>query len=328
VGAAFRIAARVPMYKKGEPAARSLAQGIEGLAAAYRRVGADLVMVLGDRLEMLAAASAALAQRIPIAHVHGGETAPGIWDEQIRHAITKMAHVHFCATRTASGRIARMGEDARRIHVVGAPALDLAAALVRNARRNIPQIRLVAGTLPLLLLHPSSPDDKLEYRRTSMLIDLLLKEFPHPVLLAVGPNNDPGHRGILRAYAERHDTVHVEMSLTQQAFWWRMISSGLLVGNSSSGIIEAATLAIPVINLGNRQAGRERSGNVIDVAWEAGEKGIERAIQYTLTDKAFRRRVASRRNVYGDGNAAKRIIRVLEQIARHGGLPLEKRFHD
>ena len=114
----FSIAARVPMYRDGEPAAAGLSRGTDKLAHAYRKVGTDIVLVLGDRLEMLAAASAALAERIPIAHVHGGESAPGIWDEQIRHAITKMAHMHFCATP------GRQAKDRANGRAAGSRAFD------------------------------------------------------------------------------------------------------------------------------------------------------------------------------------------------------------
>ena len=118
----FEIAAEVVMYDPGDTPAMSLARGTAGMAAAFRELKSDLVMVLGDRLEILAASSAALAEQIPIAHLHGGETAPGQWDEQIRHAVTKMAHLHFCATKTAARRIVQMGEDPQSVHVVGACA--------------------------------------------------------------------------------------------------------------------------------------------------------------------------------------------------------------
>jgi GDP/UDP-N,N'-diacetylbacillosamine 2-epimerase (hydrolysing) len=321
---AFPIAARVPMYRGNEPPAASLARGIAGLAAAFRKLNPGLVMVLGDRLEMLAAASAALAQRLPIAHLHGGETAPGTWDEQIRHALTKMAHLHFCATKTAARRILRMGEDPARVHVVGAPALDDIVAFLRCTSRTISHLRLVAGTNPLLLLHPSSADDALECRRALMLIDVLRDTFANPpVIHALGPNNDPGHRGILQAYAQRRDTIHLEMSLPQQTFWFRLLTSGLLVGNSSSGILEAASFGIPVVNIGDRQAGRQRNPNVIDVDWNPA--AIARALRRPFTDKAFARRVARRQNLYGDGHAAPRLVAVLEQVAQKG-VPLEKRF--
>jgi UDP-N-acetylglucosamine 2-epimerase len=143
----------------------------------------------------------------------------------------------------------------------------------------------------------------------------------------VGPNNDPGHQGILRAYREAAEEVEMEMSVPQEIFWAALDGSGLLVGNSSAGIIESATFGCAVLNIGERQAGRERSDNVIDVPWNSGE--IDRALRRALTDKAFLRRVARRRNVYGDGRASARIVRILESL-HDSALPLTtiKRFHD
>jgi GDP/UDP-N,N'-diacetylbacillosamine 2-epimerase (hydrolysing) len=322
----LEIAARVPMYRGKEPAAASLARGIEGLARAYREAGAQLVMVLGDRLEMLAAASAALAERIPIGHVHGGETAPGIWDEQIRHAITKMAQVHFCATKKAGERIVRMGEEPARVHVVGAPALDLAQGFFEEVWELTRERRWERGVAPVLVLHPSGGDEEVEYQRAKMVVEVLTEVFPaDEQVTVVGPNNDPGYEGIIRAYAERPRGLAMALSMTQEAFWMEMMAGGLLVGNSSSGIIEAATLGVPAVNIGGRQAGRERSGNVMDAGWDAGE--IERAVRRVLSDKALARRVARRKNVYGDGKASGRIAGVLERMAREG-IKLEKRFVD
>lgn len=321
----FPIAATVPMYKPAEPVAASIARGIAGHAKAFATLKPDLVMVLGDRLEILAAASAALACQIPIAHVHGGETAPGQWDEQIRHAVTKMAHLHFCATKTSARRLRQMGEDPARIHIVGAPAIDLA----RQAAALFAKLPTAARfSLPVVVLHPTSPDDELEYRRTRMLLAALRRHFPrtgparYPV---VGPNNDPGHQGILRAYRQAAEDVELEMSVPQEIFWAALDGSGLLVGNSSAGIIESATFACAVLNIGDRQAGRERSDNVIDVPWNA--PALDRAIRRVRSDKAFQRRVARRQNVYGDGHAAARIVRILESLHPHS-LPTSKRFHD
>ena len=151
-----------------------------------------------------------------------------------------------------------------------------------------------------------------------MVIRVLKKAFPGELIHAIGPNNDPGHRGILAGLrAGRNGIFALNMSLQQDEFWDALELIGVpLVGNSSSGIIEAATFGCAVVNIGDRQAGRERSGNVIDVPWEGkngGAMGIERAIRRVLTDKAFARRVASRKNVYGDGRASERIVAVLEQ---------------
>ena len=323
------IAARVAMYRKGEPAAKSLARGIEGLAGAYRKIGADIVLVLGDRLEMLAAASAALAERIAIGHVHGGESAVGIWDEQIRHAITKMAQVHFCATRLAGERILQMGEEPGSVHMVGAPALDRATLMASHPGMRAALDQLYAGRQhlrrPILLLHPSGTDDWREDAGAQMVIIALRRVYPEHPLPTIGPNNDLGHRGILDAYAKRRADLSLVPSVPQEDFWTMLMFGGVLVGNSSSGIIEAATFGIPVVNIGERQAGRERNGNVIDVPWSAGIGGIEKAIRFAISDKAFLRRVAKRKNVYGDGRASERMVKVLEGLAQEG-IELEKRF--
>jgi UDP-N-acetylglucosamine 2-epimerase len=157
-----------------------------------------------------------------------------------------------------------------------------------------------------------------------MVLQVLRRRFPGKKIHAIGPNNDPGHRGILRAYGEAKE-LWLEMSVRQEIFWTYILLGGLLVGNSSAGIIEAATFGVPVVNIGERQAGRERNENVIDVGWNA--KDIERGIRKALTDKALLRRAARRKNLYGDGRAAERIVKVLEGFARAGGVPLEKRFH-
>jgi GDP/UDP-N,N'-diacetylbacillosamine 2-epimerase (hydrolysing) len=313
---AYDIAAQVPMYKPNESPHLSLARGIQGIGRALESLKPDLLFLLGDRLEMLAAANAALALRIPIAHLHGGESARGIWDEQIRHAITKMAHLHFCATSRAQRRIIQMGED---------PRLDAAIAAQRDLLPVIPNVRVIAGTNPLLLLHPSSADIRLEYRRALVLIKALKSSLDWPFVYAVGPNNDPGHQGILQAYRENSDYIKLEMSMPQNVFWLKLITSGLLIGNSSAGIIEAASFATPVINLGCRQQGRERNANIIDVAWQP--RAIAAAIEKSLSDQNFLRQVLRRKNIYGDGHAAERVVKILERAAAKGVL-VEKQFCD
>lgn len=298
----WTVAARVPMYQGVESLGRSLARGTAGLDRAFDRLDPDVVMVLGDRLEILAAAQAAMCQRRLIAHVHGGETAPGQMDEQIRHAVTKLAHLHFCSTAVARRRILRMGEEPSRVFQVGAPALAEVAAF-RAAHPG-----LAPGKRPLLALHPSSADDEYEYQRTRLVVETLLP-FCGETLEVIGPNNDPGHRGILRAYETWGPRVTLTMSLPQEAFWEKAVRQGVLVGNSSSGIIEMASLGVPVVNIGPRQAGRQRSVNVVDVDFAA--TAIRRALRRVLSDQAFRRRVARRKNVYGDGGAAERIAAIL-----------------
>jgi UDP-hydrolysing UDP-N-acetyl-D-glucosamine 2-epimerase len=312
------IAARIPMYQAADTPGESLARATAGIARTLRKLRADLLLLLGDRLEMLAGANAALATHTPIAHLHGGETAPGTWDEQIRHAVTKMAHLHFCATAAAGKRIRQMGEDPRSIHITGAPALDSIADFL--AGMGPAQPRQTMATHVLLVLHPSSPDDALEEKRARAVLKAIGK---HPVTI-IGPNNDPGHEGILRAYAAAN--LSVRMSLTQVGFWRLFTHASVLVGNSSAGIIEAASFALPVINIGDRQKGRERNSNVLDVPWSGGMAGIRRGIERALADTAFRRKVARRKNLYGDGRASARIVKILE--SQRFPFPTTKAFHD
>ncbi len=179
------------------------------------------------------------------------------------------------------------------------------------------------GAAATVLLHPSGGSEEEEYRRATLMIGALRKQ---QVLLehVVGPNNDPGHEGILAAY--RDAEIGVEMSMSQEAFWTRMATSSFLIGNSSSGIIEAASFGIPVINLGERQKGRERNLNVLDVPWKGGERGIEAAMRRALGDGVFLGKVAKRRNLYGDGHAAARVVKVLESL--RFPLATTKQFHD
>jgi GDP/UDP-N,N'-diacetylbacillosamine 2-epimerase (hydrolysing) len=312
------LAAEVTMYKNGDTPADSLARATANLAHAFTHLRPDLVMLLGDRLEMLAAANAALACQLPIAHLHGGETAPGQWDEQIRHALTKIAHLHFPATKLAAQRIQQMGENPNTIHIIGAPALDTALACANPFHRS----SFIVPPHALLLLHPSSPNDSLEEQRTLLLLRALKNS--HLKFTAIGPNNDPGHPGILRAYQKSHTPL--TMNLSQKDFWHLLQSSSLLLGNSSAGILEAASFALPVLNLGDRQAGRERNPNVLDLPWHTSPKPIERAIHHALTHKPFLTKVAKRKNLYGDGHATDRLLKILESLPFP--LPTTKRFHE
>jgi GDP/UDP-N,N'-diacetylbacillosamine 2-epimerase (hydrolysing) len=318
----WRIDAQVPMYRDGDSPAAALARGIAGFDKAFATLRPDVVMVLGDRLEILAAAAAALARQIPIAHLHGGETAPGQFDEQIRHAVTKMGALHFVATTTSAARVRQMGEASQRIFVVGAPALDHAVTCAAEWRKT----KKRGAITPLLALHPSSADDAVEQRRAELLIDCIRAAFPGGGrIAAVGPNNDPGHAGILAAYRARAGDLDLTMSLPQEAFWKKLSECGLLIGNSSSGIIEAASLGAIAVNVGDRQWGRERSQNVIDVPWVRGR--IIAALERALSDKAFQKTVQRCKNVYGKGGSGARIAKLLSHVEIEA-LRAPKRFVD
>lgn len=321
------LAERLPFLDDNDtPAgiAASIGRGVAAFAGAFARQRPDLVVVLGDRFEMLAAASATLPFALPLAHVHGGEVSEGAMDNQIRHAITKLAHVHFASARQHAERIAAMGEEPWRIHDVGAPGLDRIRTMPRlgrealAARLGIPRDdRWVAVTL-----HPVT----LEYGDTAAHADELVAalEKVDATLVLTYPNADTAGRLIierLEDFAARTPRARLLPTLGDQGYLSLLACADAIVGNSSSALIEAPSFELPAVNIGARQRGRLRGPNVIDVAPHRDEiiAGVERAL-----DPAFRAALRGVPNPYGDGHAAPRIVRVLRELTLDARL-LQKR---
>lgn len=277
------------------------------LVDAFEQLRSDIVLVVGDRVEAFAAASAAhLSGRI-VAHVHGGDRALGQTDDAIRHAITKLAHIHFAATPGSVQRISRLGEDAFRIHHVGAPGTDGIAR--EAASKRAMKAMGIEGSFALFLLHPTDSDERAEVKRTEMLLKAVrASELAQVVCLL--PNNDPGAAGIeqtLRDAAGRQD-VRLLTHARREQFLGLLRDCRLLVGNSSAGIIEAGAFGTPVVNVGPRQAGRERGGNVFQAEWTT--PSIRRAIDRAL--ERGRKLVAD--NPYGSTGSGARIARTLASV--------------
>jgi len=325
----FAIDGRVDMVLAGDSLkamAKSMGVGIIGLADALDSLRPDVVLLLGDRYEMLSAAVAAAYSGMVVAHIHGGDSPRGGFDEYSRHAITKMGHIHFAATERSARRIRQMGEDPERVFVVGSPAID---ALLRDAptpRRRLERAYRLPRGEPFILVvqHPVSTSPASAAREIGMTLDALAP-LGMP-MVGVFPNVDPGGermRKRLLARASRLD-MRLFANVPHEDYLGLMGACAALVGNSSSGIIEGPTLRVPVVNIGDRQAGRERAENVIDVR---GDKAsITRAV-LRATDPAFKGRLSNLKNPYGDGHASERIVKVLEGIDLGGAL-LRKRFHD
>lgn len=325
------IAERVPMLEAGdspEAIAASTGRGVEGFARAFGRQRPDLVVVLGDRFEMLAAAVAALPLALPVAHVHGGEVSEGAMDNQIRHAITKLAHLHFASAEIHAHRIAHMGEETWRIHAVGAPGLDRIATtepLSRDALARELDLP-VDGPWLLVTFHPVT----LEYRETASHVEELLAalEKTDGTLVVTYPNADTSGRLIierLEEFAARHPRrCRLVRSLGERRYLSLLRHADLMVGNSSSGLIEAPSFGLPVVNVGARQRGRLRGANVIDV--EPARDDILRGIEAALAP-AFRARARAAPNPYGDGHAAPRIVDVLRTVPLDARL-VQKRFSE
>ncbi len=303
-----------------DPDATAIATGkaVAGLSRAFAKLKPDVVLVCGDRVEAFAAAAAGHVGQRVVAHVHGGDKAQGQVDDALRHAITKLAHLHLAATKQSAARIKKLGEDASRIHVVGAPGLDrildepLSLAEMRGV---LPNVR--RQEFALIVLHPDAPSEQLAFNRASMLLRAAEK-IGYERLVIVAPNNDPGAAGIFRAWeqAAKQTNVALHRDLPRRAFLALLRDAAVLVGNSSAGIIEAASFGTPVVNVGPRQLGRERSGNVTDVPYS--EAAVRKALA-KLWNRGHPKRFTGR-NVYGGAGAASRIAAIL------GRVPLDDRL--
>jgi len=325
----FPISARVEMLGGGdtpEAVAAATGRGVAGFGEAFARLRPDVVVVLGDRFEMLAAAVAALPFALPVAHIHGGEVSEGAMDNQIRHAITKLAHLHFASAEPHARRIAAMGEEPWRIHTVGAPGLDRLATTEPLPRAGLArELRLPeAGPWLLVTFHPVT----LEYRDTAAHIDELLAalEKTDGFIVITYPNADTAGRLIIERieeFAGRHPRrCRLAKSLGERLYLSLLRHADLMIGNSSSGLIEAPSFGLPVVNVGSRQRGRLRGANVIDV--EPSREDILRGIEAAQA-LPFRVRARAAANPYGDGHAAPRIVEILRSVPIDVRL-VQKRF--
>jgi GDP/UDP-N,N'-diacetylbacillosamine 2-epimerase (hydrolysing) len=302
VRAIQKLDATVPWKRAGGSADVAAATGraIATLAEKFQKLGTEIVLITGDRVEAFAAASAGHIAGLVVAHVHGGDRALGQVDDSLRHAITKLAHVHFAATARSARRIARLGEDIWRIHRVGSPGIDgIAAEAFRERRRD---------RFALLVLHPTDVDAIVEAKRARIVLGAVQK-IGFDDVVVVYPNNDPGSMGIIRCWRSTAG-VTVLRNVSRPKYLALVRDAAVLVGNSSSGIIEAASFGTPVLDIGPRQMGRERSGNVRNVSFV--EKAIERELRQIWNGGRPRR--FGKRNVYGGDGAGRRIAKALADM--------------
>jgi UDP-hydrolysing UDP-N-acetyl-D-glucosamine 2-epimerase len=305
----WRIDACVPMQTGSDDPldqAAGLARGVRGIARFLVAAKTHMVLVLGDRIEAMAGALAAVTTGRVLVHVHGGDVAPGDFDDSLRHAITKLAHVHLVATRAAARRVIRMGESPARVHVVGAPGLDRLRELLRGVRP------VVHSPYALVVYHAVGRPAATEARTTAVILrassDLGLRR------VVLYPNSDRGHRGVIQAI-ERHrrqygSAVEVFRSLPRDDYLRTLLGAAVLVGNSSSGIIEAPLAGTPTVDIGLRQAGRQRGGPSVLHCADSGS-----AIRQALRRALRQRRRPTLRSVYGDGHSGPRIAQILARLA-------------
>lgn len=310
-----------------ESISKAMGLGTIGFSQVFARRRPDILLLLGDRFEMHAAAVASLPFKIALAHIHGGESTEGLIDEPIRHSLTKMSHLHFASTQRYGDRIVQMGEEPWRVTISGAPSLDNLRELPLYSAEELRERYNLDLTVPPVLVtyHPVT----LEYERTEwQIVEMLaaLESAGRPVVFTC-PNADTYGRVIIQAieaYLGTHPEARALKSMGTRGYFSLMSLSAAMVGNSSSGILEAASFKLPVVNIGNRQRGRVHGYNVIDVGYSRGEilDGTRKALS-----AEFRAGLAQLTNPYGDGYAAGRIVEAL-RTARLDDRLLIKRFYD
>jgi UDP-hydrolysing UDP-N-acetyl-D-glucosamine 2-epimerase len=309
----FVIDAKIETLLSGDTptaVAKSVGLGVIGFADAFARLAPDVVVVLGDRFEILAAAQSAALARIPIAHIHGGETTEGAVDEGIRHAVSKLSTWHFVAAEAYRKRVVQLGEHPDRVFNVGAPGLDSLAGLPLLSRDQLEaELAMTLGS-PLLLVtyHPATlgevpPGEAVERLLTA------LDRFPAASVVFTYPNADSGGREIvarLKAYEARHQgRVKGFNSLGQRRYLSLLVEADVVVGNSSSALIEAPAARTATVDIGPRQRGRLKAASVLEAAENTDD--IAARIAVALSPD-FQASLAEVESLYGQGGASQRII--------------------
>ncbi len=308
----------------GSHAADAMASITRAAGDVYASVVPDLVLVTGDRLDMLPAAVATLPFNIPLAHLHGGEVTEGAVDDRIRHAITKMAHTHCVSSEGARARLRALGEEDWRISVTGAPGLDTLKAAPDLSAENLAaalDLPDIAG-LRLVTVHPETNADDPLAPLESILAALAVR----PALtLFTAPNSDPGGAELRRridAFVTANDWAHFRDTLGSRLYPNALRQATVMIGNSSSGVIEAGLFGLPVINVGDRQKGRERGANVVDVPNDP--ESVVTAIDRFGTEPYFRFTFGT---PYGDGASGPRVAAILAEVSlKKAGAELVKRI--
>jgi len=312
----FRIDAKIDTLNKGdsgEEMAEYIGRSIIKIAKSLRQIKPDILLILGDRSEALAGAIAASCMNILIAHVHGGEISGSV-DESFRHAISKLAHLHFVTTEKSKKRIVMMGEDPSRIFIVGAPGLDAISSEIADSKTVTEKYGLNIKEHKILVVqHPVVTEAEEAEKQIKETLDAIV-ELGFKTLI-VYPNADAGGRRmikIIERYEKNHEFIEAFRNIPRNEYLGLMNVVDVMVGNSSSGIIEAPHFKLPVVNIGTRQKGRERAENVIDVGYDKEE--IKAAIKMAIFDTEFRENVKKCKNPYYKKGTTTKIVKILEDI--------------
>ena len=306
--------------------AKSIGIGVLSLADLLGRMRPDILLLIADRYELLAPASVALALRIPIAHIEGGEISEGAIDDAVRNALTKMSHIHFTSTDGARARVISMGEEPWRVHRAGAPSLDHLRRSRLRTRNDLEMELKLDLSKPSMVVayHPVTIARDTTYETSALFA--ALSERSEQILFCY-PNADAGSRSIIEKTRKFLGTIasgRIFVNLSAVVYWSLLANADLMVGNSSSGIMETASLALPTVNVGVRQYGRERARNVLDA--EADKQSILEKIEEARSNR-FKSSLEGMTNPYGDGHAAEKIVEILTSVALGEDLLRKRAFN-
>lgn len=329
----FPIAEKIEMLLSSDTEqaiSTSMGLGMIGFAKAYTKLQPDIIVILGDRFEIHAAVSAAITFRIPVAHIHGGEATEGVIDEPIRHSITKMSHVHFTSTEKYRKRVIQMGENPRNVFCFGAPGIDNILKLNLMNRENLcKELSIPADKkIGVVTYHPVTLEENSGEAQITELLRAL-DEIKKAYWVFTLSNADTKSRAIIKRIGnfvkEHPEKSRLVLSLGQRRYLSLLKNAFCMVGNSSSGIIEAPSFKLPVVNIGSRQKGRIRAANVIDV--ESCEKEAVLMAINKGASQGFKKSLKGLKNPYGDGSASGKIVEVLRKI-NLGEKLLKKEFYE
>lgn len=319
---------KIPILEPGDDAlavSGTMARALEGFARYFQREGPDLVFLLGDRTEQLGIAAAAMNQQIPIGHIHGGELTQGAVDDSVRHALTKMSHLHFASAEEYRRRIIQLGEEPERVYNVGALGVENILHQKLLSRKEL----CAAAGFPadrdyaVVTFHPVTREEGTALTQVQELF-AAIDQRPQLFYLITKANSDAGGRAInawMESETAKHENCKLVSSLGMKRYLSAVKYAKFVLGNSSSGIIEAPSLGVPTVNIGDRQQGRIQAISVVNC--ESNASSILAAM-----DRALQMGPISGVNPYGDGTASARIVAAVGKHFGQGAIDLKKRFYD
>ncbi|CUR50912.1 UDP-N-acetylglucosamine 2-epimerase [Nitrosotalea devaniterrae] len=301
-----------PSGNTGHDMSVATSKGIAQFSEIYKKTKPDFNVILGDRDEAFAASIAAMHMNIINVHIHGGESSKGGIDEYMRHAITKISNLHFAATKQSAQRIIKMGENKKHVFVTGSPAVDGIITTKYLTKNQVLEKFKLKDNYVLVVQHPITTQTKDAKNQMKKTLDALVQWGKDAVI--IGPNSDAGHREIfqiIKQYTKTCNFFKFYTNLARPDYLSLLKHCDFIIGNSSSGIIDAPSFKKPAINIGIRQLGRESANNVINTQHDTDS--IIKSMKYAHSSQ-FQKILQKCTNPYGDGNASKRIIKILETI--------------